>query len=289
MQVEFAALLAQTLQSEDVRAAESALETLRPSPDFLPALMSVFCDSFLPDPVRSAALLYLTLMVQHLWDTEIPPDSKTALLLGVPDILNAAPRFHRSVRSFSQTIVKVAFFAADEWPNILDVTTQLLQTGEIESVWIGLILSLSIFGEFNVEEADDRLTAFSESFLTLFAEVFIQFESLEILELAFHCASRLIRAPPFLEGSPVVLPIIQKSLVVGEYAESDDYFRFASSALKFSWKFMRNCAPGFDVADGYIKVIFNLFPLALPTKVRLGLVHLLAEILRMPLTEEMSA
>jgi hypothetical protein len=52
MEAEIAALLTQTLQSEDVHVAESALETLCSSPDFLPSLLGVFSDSSLPDPVR---------------------------------------------------------------------------------------------------------------------------------------------------------------------------------------------------------------------------------------------
>jgi hypothetical protein len=188
------------------------------------------------------------------------------------------------VRNFARCIVRRAFFAAPDWPNLPAEVLQLIASGDRA----GFVLALALCGELRATETNTALIAdFSTAFLTLFAG-FAQCGDLDLLDLSFHCASRLLLCPavPFFQDlAPAIGPIVERSFSVSASRNDPARLRFASAALKFSVAFVSNCGthlPNLEIPGAYLRVVFDLFRTEIPIKMRCLLCQLLHAVLSLP-------
>ena len=286
MQAQIVELLTQTLEGKSVHEAEQKLSALRTSPEFTIALVTICADGQVPDSVRRQALICLKLVVSQFWG-EIAPESQAYVLECLPAFLQHLP-YKSILLSYSRALIRAAFFGTQQWANLPDVVNGLVG-GARESVVAGFMLALALCGELkSVGHGFDEFTAtFSTGLLSSLMPVF-QGSDLELLELAYHCAYRLLIAknvPVFDAPGDVALGIVKMSMRVAELYQKDErYCNYAVQVLKFSSYFVQKCGAklgNVDLLVSYMQVVKSLFEKELPTKVRCLVVKLLASILNL--------
>ena len=143
------------------RQAELDLKYAEEQPGFISAILDIL-QGEQDGAIRLSAAIYLKNRVSRGWAPQeenhvhksIPDDERPPLRQRIIPILASSPNVIRSqFIPILQTVLAHDF--PDKWPNFLDVTLQLLNTQDAQSIFAGLQCLLAICRTYRFKVAED--------------------------------------------------------------------------------------------------------------------------------------
>ncbi|CAZ80144.1 unnamed protein product [Tuber melanosporum] len=144
------------------RQAEIQLKQAESSPGFIGALLDIVAS----DPelqVRLSAVLYLKNKVVRSWEfnedfpknPQIPEREKAGFRDRlVPTLASSAPQVRQQLMPLIGKVLHFDF--PEKWPGYMDITLQLLGSGDIASVFAGVQCLLSLCRVYRFKQANDK-------------------------------------------------------------------------------------------------------------------------------------
>lgn len=155
--------LESTLQVEaNVRMqAELQLKEAEKAPGFINSCLDIVVEPRVSDQVKSAAAIYLKNRISKGWaplsttDAKIDNDEKPVFRDRlVPALVQSSPSSRQVLVKILNIIVSRDF--PKQWPNLLEVTLNLFQTNNVDSIRVGLTCLLEISKCYRWTTGEDR-------------------------------------------------------------------------------------------------------------------------------------
>ncbi|KAI9681815.1 MAG: hypothetical protein M1829_000560 [Trizodia sp. TS-e1964] len=144
------------------RRAELDLKVAEDLPGFLDALLNIL-EAEQDAPIRLSTVVYLKNRVNRGWSPSPDPPIHKAIAVDeklrfreriIPLVAASPPQIRQQLLPMLQKILNIDF--PGSWPSFLDITLQLLNTNDANSIYTGLQCILGICKVFRFKAADDR-------------------------------------------------------------------------------------------------------------------------------------
>ncbi|OHT11287.1 hypothetical protein TRFO_19403 [Tritrichomonas foetus] len=280
--------------SELIAQAEKSLTELSTNPEFLPTLITIPSNVQISDVIRLSALIHIRIVVDHFWETSVDESIKQLIKSSLPEIiLNWPLNLIQNVHHYAHSVIRAAF-PKGEWPELPNIIFSLLSHPTENTVRAGLILASSLCGSVKIVNQNDHqlrslVVEFGVSLLNVLMSLFSQCQVFEFLSLGFHCASRILLSNagfPFENLTNNFLPLVEKSCIISQVVENEDYVNLAIHSLKFAIQFVTKYAKVLpvNIIGQYVQLINTLIPTNVPPKIKVLLLSLLNELFKCPNT-----
>ena len=297
MQDQIIQLLIQTRSDDNnlISSAEQSLTTLAESPEFLPSLISIMSNSEIPEITRFSAIIHMRIVINHYWNTSVSPEVKDLIKSALPSFIINWPHSHKQyMNHFIRTIIDATILNNNiEWSDLPNIIFTLLSQGSEESCRTGLVIANSLCGSIKqIKETqyfylNGWAVSYGTALVQILTSFFSQCDSHELLALGFHCAARILISNvsyDFNSFFESLSPLVEKSFLIVNQVDSDEYYDFAYNALKFSIQYImkyKTLIPP-QIIDQYFQIIQHFLPQNITVMMKCYLLNLLYELINHP-------